>query len=83
MVRFWAVVAWRNPWTSLRGSPDGNAMLRSVLDNLSNPDLTKDPFFEESPTPDLAPSLVARNAFASHPSRWCYVELIKDEFEPY
>jgi hypothetical protein len=72
-----ATVGRAGMWT------DGNAMLRFVLGNLSNPDLTKDPFFEESQTPDLAPSLVARNAFASHPSRWCYVELIKDEFEPY
>jgi len=61
---------------------DGDAMLRFVLNNLSNPDLTNDSFFEESRTPDLAPSLVARNAFTSHPSRWCYVELVKDEFEP-
>lgn len=61
---------------------DGAAMLRFVLDNLANPDLTNDPFFEESQTPELAPTLVARNAFTSHPSRWCYVELIKDEFEP-
>jgi hypothetical protein len=62
---------------------DENGMLRFVLDNLSNPDLIADPFFEESRTPDLSPSLVARNAFTSHPSRWCYVERVKDESEPY
>ena len=72
-----ATVGRAGMWT------DGNAMLRIVLDNLSNPDFTNDPFFEESQTPDLAPSLVARNAFTSHSARWCYVELIEDEFEPY
>jgi hypothetical protein len=61
---------------------DGDAMLRFVLQNLSSLDLRIDPFFEESQTPDLAPTLVARNAFTSRPSRWCLVELIKDEFEP-
>lgn len=61
---------------------DEAAMLRFVLQNLSNPDLTSDPFFDESQTTDLAPTLVARNAFTSRPSRWCYVELLKDEFEP-
>ncbi|QOL49685.1 hypothetical protein [Massilia litorea] len=61
---------------------DGEAMLRFVLDDLSNPDLSKDPFFEDSRTPELAPSLVARNAFTSCSSRWCYVEIVKDEFEP-
>jgi len=60
---------------------DGEAMLRFVLDNLSSPDLRQDSFFEESQTPELAPSLVARNAFKPNPSRWCFVELIKDEFE--
>lgn len=61
---------------------EGPAMLRFVLQNLSNPDLKNDPFFDESQSAELAPSLVARNAFTSRPSRWCYVELIKDEFEP-
>lgn len=61
---------------------DGDAMLRFVLQNLSNLDLANDPFFDESQTPDLAPALVARNAFTSRPSRWCYVELVKDEVEP-
>ena len=60
---------------------DGDAMLRFVLDNLSSPDLRQDSFFEESQTPELAPSLVARNAFKPNPSRWCLVELVKDEFE--
>lgn len=60
---------------------DGDAMLRFVLENLSFPDLKQDSFFEESQTAELAPSLVARNAFKSNPSRWCFVELIKNEFE--
>lgn len=60
---------------------DGDAMLRFVLANLSCPDLVRDPFFDESQTPDLAPALVAGNAFESKPSRWCFVELVKDEFE--
>jgi hypothetical protein len=61
---------------------NGDAMLRFVLDNLLSPDLMSDPFFEDSQTPELAPSLVARNAFTSRPTRWCYVELINDELEP-
>ncbi|MFC4931954.1 hypothetical protein [Massilia sp. GCM10023247] len=60
---------------------DGDAMLRFVLQNLSNPDLTSDPFFDESKTPELAPSLVARNAFTGRPSHWCYVELVSHEVE--
>ncbi len=60
---------------------DGDAMLRFVLANLSCSDLVRDPFFDESQTPDLAPALVAGNAFESKPSRWCFVELVKDEFE--
>ena len=61
---------------------DGDVMLRFVRANSANPDLMRDTFFEDSKTPDLAPSLVARNSFMSHPSRWYYVELVKDEFEP-
>jgi hypothetical protein len=61
---------------------DGKAMLDFVLVNLSNPELRSDPFFGESQNEDLAPSLVARNAFTSHSSRWCFVELLTDEFEP-
>jgi hypothetical protein len=60
---------------------DGDAMLRFVLKNTSNPDLVNDPFFEDSQNPELAPSLVARNAFTSRPSRWCYIEPINGEFE--
>ena len=48
---------------------DEVAMLHFVQQNLSNPDLTNDPFFDESQTTDLAPSLVARNAFTFRPSR--------------
>jgi len=60
---------------------NGDAMLRFVLDNLSSSNLRQDSFFEESQTAELAPSLVARNGFKSNPSLWCFVELIKDEFE--
>jgi hypothetical protein len=61
---------------------DGRAMLDFVLANLSSPELTCDDFFDEAHTEELAPSLVARNAFTSHPSRWYYVELLNGEFEP-
>ena len=60
---------------------DGDAMLRFVLDNLSSPYLRQDDFFNDSQTPELAPSLVARNAFKPNPSSWCFVEVVKDEFE--
>lgn len=60
---------------------DGDAMLRFVLDNLSHPELMRDHFFSQSQTPELAPSLVARNAFKPNPSSWCFVEVVKDEFE--
>lgn len=60
---------------------DGSAMLRFVVDNLSSPDLRQDSFFEESQTPELAPSLVARNAFRPNSSRWCFVGLVNDEVE--
>jgi len=61
---------------------DQLAMRDFVCANLSNPVLTDDPHFEGSPEPELAPSLVARNAFKSSPSRWCFVELVPGEFEP-
>lgn len=61
---------------------DGQAMLDFVIENQNDPDLKNDPFFVDSFEPDLAPSLVASNAFTSHPSLWYYVELIPDEFEP-
>jgi hypothetical protein len=70
-----AAVGRKRLWT------DGNAMLDFVLKNLSSPELVNDPFFEDSKNPDLAPSLVARNAFTSHPSRWCYVDILEGEFE--
>lgn len=60
---------------------DGAAMLRFVLQKSSNRELVNDPFFEDSQNPELAPSLVARNAFTSRPSRWCYIELVGGEFE--
>lgn len=60
---------------------DGDAMLRFVRANLSSPELVRDPFLDDSQTPELAPALVAGNAFEAKPSRWCFVELVKDEFE--
>lgn len=61
---------------------DGQAMLNFVIENKTDPGLQSDSFFEDAFEPDLAPSFVACNAFTSHPSRWYYVELIPDEFEP-
>lgn len=61
---------------------DGEAMLRFVQQNLNSRELINDSYFAKSHTPILAPSLVARNAFTSAPSRWCYVELVEGEFEP-
>jgi hypothetical protein len=61
---------------------DGKAMLDFVLANFSNQELRDDSFFGDSQTEKLAPSLVARNAFTSRSSRWQYVELLSDEFEP-
>lgn len=61
---------------------DGKAMLDFVLANSDRPELKDDPFFDSPRTEDLAPSLTARNAFTSHPSRWYYVERVDGEFEP-
>lgn len=61
---------------------DGDAMLKFVLDNQNSPELREDSYFAKSHTPVLAPSLVGRNAFTSAPSKWCYIELLPDEFEP-
>lgn len=60
---------------------DEEAMLEFVQENADAPELKEDPFYSESFTPDLAPSLIANNAFTSAPSRWFYVELLKGEFE--
>lgn len=62
---------------------DGNAMLEFVQDNSEAPELLEDSYFAKSHTPVLAPSLVARNAFTSAPSKWYYIELIEGEFEPF
>lgn len=61
---------------------DGQAMLDFVIENQNDPGLQSDSVFTDAFEPDLASSLVARNAFTSHPSQWYYVELIRDEFEP-
>lgn len=60
---------------------DEKAMLDFVQKNANAPALKEDSFYSESFTPDLAPSLVARNAFTSAPSKWFYVELLEGEFE--
>lgn len=60
---------------------DGDAMLEFVQKNPAAPQLFEDSYFSESHTPVLAPSLVARNAFTSAPSKWCYIELIEGESE--
>ena len=60
---------------------DGKAMLEFVLTNPNRPELKDDPFFDSPRIEALAPSLVARNAFTSHPSHWYYIELIEGEFE--
>lgn len=60
---------------------DEEAMLDFVQRNANAPELTEDPFYSESFTPDLAPSLVANNAFTSASSKWYYVELLEGEFE--
>jgi hypothetical protein len=60
---------------------DQNAMLSFVHQNSNLPELNQDSFYEDSMVPDLAPGLIARNAFTSAPSRWCYVELLRGECE--
>lgn len=60
---------------------DGNAMLEFVRANADDPQLKEDPFYREDFRPDLAPSLVARNAFTSASSKWFYVERLEGEFE--
>jgi hypothetical protein len=60
---------------------DGDAMLEFVRTNANDPQLKEDPFYSGDFDPDLAPGLVARNAFTSAPSKWFYVELLEGEFE--
>lgn len=60
---------------------DEEAMLDFVQKNANAPELKEDPFYAESFTPDLAPSLVASNAFTSASSKWFYVERLEGEFE--
>jgi hypothetical protein len=61
---------------------DGQAMLEFVIENQDDPDLKGDSFFADSFNPELAPSLVAEHAFISQPTRWYYVDIMHDEFEP-
>jgi hypothetical protein len=52
-------------------------MLEFARRHANDPRLTQDPFFDDSISDeDLAPSLVARNAFTTRPCRWMYVEQI-------
>lgn len=60
---------------------DEDAMSAFVRKNADSPELIKDPFYSASPEPQLAPSLVGRNAFTSAPTEWYYVELLIGEFE--
>ncbi|WP_152594762.1 hypothetical protein [Massilia sp. BSC265] len=60
---------------------DEDAMFEFVRKNANDRQLKEDPFNSEDSTPDLAPSLVARNAFTSAPSKWFYVERLEGEFE--
>jgi hypothetical protein len=57
-------------------------MLAFAQQHANDPRLTQDPFFDDSISDaDLAPSLVARNAFTSRPCHWIYVEQIHGERE--
>lgn len=59
-----------------------NRMHAFVQNHLNDPRLTRDSFFTDSiAAPELAPSLVARNAFTSRPCSWIYVEQIHGELE--
>ncbi len=60
---------------------DGPAMLDFVKAHANHRDLRSDAFFDDSQTPELAPSLLARQAFTARPCRWHYVEMIQGEFE--
>lgn len=60
---------------------DDDAMFQFVQKNSDDPQLKEDPWYSDSFTPDLAPSLVANNAFTSAPSKWYYVERLEGEFE--
>ena len=52
-------------------------MLEFARRHANDPRLTQDPFFDDSIfNEDLAPSLVARNAFTNRSCRWMYVEKI-------
>lgn len=61
---------------------NGAAMLDFVQENLTNSLLQDDAYFDESQTAELAPTLVARNAFMSSPSRWTFIEQLNDQYEP-
>lgn len=70
---------------------DEERMYEFVQKRMNDPRLLADPLFEDSvEDPDLAPSLVARNAFTTRPCKWIFVEQIhgemvsldEDEHEP-
>jgi hypothetical protein len=60
---------------------DGEKMLQFVMLNKNNTLLKEDAFYSDSKTPVLAPSLVARNAFATCNGKWIHVELVDGEYE--
>lgn len=57
------------------------AMLAFVQTHKKDPALLKDLCFKHSQTPELAPSLVARNAFTERTCKWYFVETVNGEFE--
>ncbi|MQA36760.1 hypothetical protein [Rugamonas aquatica] len=70
----WAAVGPIDLWVN------DDSMHAFVQDHLNDPRLTRDPFFAYSATKaELAPSLVARNAFTSRPCDWIFVEQIQGE----
>lgn len=58
---------------------DGENMLQFVLANKNHAVLKEDAFFSDSQTPLLAPSLIARSAFATCSGKWFFVELVDDK----
>jgi hypothetical protein len=56
-------------------------MFAFVQANINDPALRNDSCFRHSQSPELAPSLVARNAFTERPCKWYFVEMINGESE--
>lgn len=60
---------------------DDVAMFEFVKENINEPEFSSGIDPSELHVPELAPSLVARRAFCSRPSRWYFVEQSSSEFE--